>query len=74
MVPNATIFSNIGEWSNETILQLMQLYEIIMQQFCMQLYATMQLCNMQLTQLYATILQLYATRCGNFNFMQLYDR
>ena len=48
-------------------------YATILQQFRMQLYATMQLCNMQLTQLYATILQLYATRCGNFNFMQLYD-
>jgi hypothetical protein len=56
-----------------TILQLMQLYATILQQFCMQLYAyaTMQhatyatsttlwnLCNF--TQLYATILQLYAT-------------
>ena len=76
----ATIFSNIGEWSNETILQLMQLYATILQ--LMQLYATyatilqqfrMQLCNMQLMQLYATILQLYATSCGNFNFVQLYD-
>jgi hypothetical protein len=58
----ATIFSNIGEWSNATILQLMQLYATtyatyatILQQFRMQLYATMQLCNMQLMQLYATI-------------------
>ena len=57
-----------------TILQLMQLYATyatILQQFHMQLYATMQhatyatlttlwnLCNF--TQLYATILQLYAT-------------
>jgi hypothetical protein len=61
----ATIFSNIGEWSNapilhlmqlygtyETILQLMQLYATIFQQFCMQLYANMQL--------YATM-QLYET-------------
>jgi hypothetical protein len=65
----ATIFSNIGEWSNATILQLMQLYELyatILQQFRMQLYATMQLCNMQLMQLYATI---YATILRNF--MQL---
>ena len=59
---------------NATILQLMQLYATyatILQQFHMQLYATMQhatyatsttlwnLCNF--TQLYATILQLYAT-------------
>jgi hypothetical protein len=86
MVPNATIlqqycnlcnyietiFSNIGEWSNATILQLMQLYfnlcnnlcnyiatyATILQQFRMQLYATMQL------------MQLY---CNNFvcNYMQL---
>jgi hypothetical protein len=55
MVPNATIFSNIGEWSNETILQLMQLYATILQ--LMQLYCNnfvcnyMQLCNMQLMQL-----------------------
>jgi hypothetical protein len=73
----ATIFSNIGEWSNATILQLMQLYATILQ--LMQLYATilqqfcMQLCNMQLMQLqqlYGT----YATLCNlcNFNnFMEL---
>jgi hypothetical protein len=70
----ATIFSNIGEWSNATILHLMQLYATILQlyatilqQIRMQLYATMQLCNymqlMQLKQLYGT----YATLC---NFMQ----
>ena len=34
----ATIFSNIGEWSNATILHLMQLYETILH--LMQLYAT----------------------------------
>jgi hypothetical protein len=59
----ATIFSNTGEWSNATILHLMQLYATILH--LMQLYAT--ICNyMQLMQLYATILQqfrmqLYAT-------------
>jgi hypothetical protein len=55
-----------------TICNYIATYATILQQFRMQLYATMKLCNMQLTQLYATILQLYATRCGNFNFMQLY--
>jgi hypothetical protein len=52
----ATIFSNIGEWSNATIFHLMQLYAT---------YATIcNLCNyMQLMQLYAT----YATIC---NYMQ----
>jgi hypothetical protein len=67
----ATIFSNIGEWSNATILQLMQLYATyatILQQFRMQLYATMQLCNMQLMQLQ----QLYGTYETLRNFMQLY--
>ena len=34
----ATIFSNIGEWSNATILQPVQLYATILQ--LMQLYAT----------------------------------
>ena len=63
----------------ETILKL---YETILQQFCMQLYANMQLCNLQLMKLkqlygtYATLhnyIETYATRCGNFNFVQLYD-
>jgi hypothetical protein len=74
----ATIFSNIGEWSNATILHLMQLYATI--SHLMQLYATIcNLCNyMQLyaticnyMQLYATILQLYATILQQF-CMQLY--
>jgi hypothetical protein len=54
-----------------TILQLMQLYETyatILQQFCMQLYATMQLCKMQLMKLQ----QLYGTYATLRNFMQLY--
>jgi hypothetical protein len=54
-----------------TILQLMQLYATyatILQQFRMQLYATMQLCNMQLMQLQ----QLYGTYATLRNFMQLY--
>ena len=68
----ATIFSNIGEWSNATILQLMQLYATILQ--LMQLYCNnfvcnyMQLCNMQLMQLQ----QLYGTYATLRNFMQLY--
>jgi hypothetical protein len=57
----ATIFSNTGEWSNATILHLMQLYATILQIMqLMQLYAT-----------YATILQLYATILQQFR-MQLY--
>jgi hypothetical protein len=74
MVPNATIlqcnynlFSNIGEWSNATILQLMQLYATILQ--LMQLYCNNFVCNyMQLMQLQ----QLYGTYATLRNFMQLY--
>ena len=85
MVPNATIFSNIGEWSNATILQLMQLYATILQlyatyatilqQFHMQLYEIMQLFNMQLMQLqqlygtYATLCNYIATIC---NYQKMY--
>jgi hypothetical protein len=75
MVPKATIlqlYSQIlvsGQMQlYATILRIMQLYATyatILQQFCMQLYATMQLCNMQLQQLYGT----YATLR---NFMKLY--
>jgi hypothetical protein len=84
MVPNATI---LQLYSQILVSGQMQLYCNLcnyMQQFRMQLYATMQLCNMQLTQLYATIcnyMQLgvaistlcnfMTDRCGNFNFMQL---
>ena len=63
---NETICNYVG-----TILQLMQLYATyatILQQFCMQLYATMQLCNMQLMQLQ----QLYGTYATLRNFMQIY--
>jgi hypothetical protein len=64
----ATIFSNIGEWSNATILQLMQLY-------CNNFVCNyMQLCNMQLMQLqqlYATIMQLMQLQQLYGNFMQL---
>ena len=71
----ATIFSNIGEWSNTTILHLMQLYATI--SHLMQLYATIlqlyatyaTICNYIAT--YATILQLYATILQQF-CMQLY--
>jgi hypothetical protein len=84
MVPNATILQLMQLYSQILVSGQMQLYcnlcnymqlycnlcNYIMQQFRMQLYATMQLCNMQLTQLYATIcnymqlvwqFQLYAT-------------
>jgi hypothetical protein len=54
----ATIFSNIGEWSNATILHLMQLYATI--SHLMQLYAT--ICNYM--QLYCNYMQLYATICN----------
>jgi hypothetical protein len=64
----ATIFSNIGECSNATILQLMQLYATILQLMqlmkLMQLYCNNFICNyMQLCN--------YAT-CNLCNFMQLY--
>jgi hypothetical protein len=77
-----TIFSNIGEWSNATILHLMQLYATILQ--LMQLYcnyiATYATILMQLYATYATyatILQLMQLYCNNFacNYiatMQLY--
>jgi hypothetical protein len=84
MVPNATIllqlltyatiFSNIGEWSNATILQLycnlcnyMQLYAT---------YATICKCNMQLYETIcnyiATICNYIATLCNYMQLMQLY--
>ena len=63
----ATIFPNIGEWSNETILHLMQLYATILQ--LMQLYAThATICNYIATISYATICK-YATIC-NYATMQ----
>jgi hypothetical protein len=49
-------------------MQLYATYATILQQFRMQLYATMQLCNMQLMQLQ----QLYGTYATLRNFMQLY--
>jgi hypothetical protein len=49
-------------------MQLYETYATILQQFRMQLYATMQLCNMQLMQLQ----QLYGTYATLHNFMQLY--
>ena len=54
--------------NNATYATILQLYETILQQFHMQLYATMQLCNMQLMQLK----QLYGTYATSHNFMQLY--
>jgi hypothetical protein len=76
----ATIFSNIGEWSNATILQLMQLYcNLCNYMQFMQLYCNnfvcnyMQLCNyetcnfnnfMELMQLYATLCNYIATICN----------
>ena len=68
-------------------MQLYATYATILQQFRMQLYATMQLCNMQIMQLqqlygtYATLhnfmqqcnLCNYVTICNLCNYMQLYD-
>jgi hypothetical protein len=70
------LYSNIGEWSNATILQLMQLYATILQLMQhMQLYATI----LQQYATYATILQqfrmqLYATMqlCNFMQLQQLY--
>jgi hypothetical protein len=77
----ATIFSNIGEWSNATILQLMQLYcnNFVCNYATMQhaTYATSStlwnLCNfMQLYATYATmqLMQLYVGTI--LQLMQLY--
>jgi hypothetical protein len=65
----STIFSNIGEWSNATILHIMQLYATI--SHLMQLYATYAtICNYIAT--YATILQLYATFSTICNYIETY--
>ena len=63
----ATIFSNIGEWSNATILQLMKLYATILK--LMQLYTTI-LQLMQLYETYATILQQFHMQLCNYATMQ----
>jgi len=72
---NATICNYVG-----TILQLMQLYETILQQFHMQLYETilqqfhMQLYEtMQLMQLYCNLCNFIATYATILQLMRLYE-
>ena len=61
-----------------TYATIMQLYATILQQFSMQLYANMQLCNMQLVQLkqlygtYATLRNFIASYATILQLMQLY--
>ena len=51
-----------------TICNYIATYATILQQFCMQLYATMQLCNMQLMQLQ----QLYGTYATLRNILMVH--